>query len=136
LLDAERLAAQQPHSFDVVTCMELIEHVPDPPSLVAALAALLRPGGLLFMSTINRTPKAFALAIVAAEYLLGLVPRGTHEYARFIRPAELSALARGAGLTLSDLTGVHYDPLTHRCESGHDPHVNYMACFAAAGARD
>jgi 2-polyprenyl-6-hydroxyphenyl methylase / 3-demethylubiquinone-9 3-methyltransferase len=136
LLGAETLAAQQPHSFDVVTCMELIEHVPDPPGLVAALATLLRPGGLLFMSTINRTPQAFALAIVAAEYVLGLVPRGTHEYARFIRPAELSALARDAGLTLSDLTGVRYDPLTNRCESGHDPQVNYMACFAAAGARD
>jgi 2-polyprenyl-6-hydroxyphenyl methylase/3-demethylubiquinone-9 3-methyltransferase len=122
--------------FDVVCCMELAEHVPDPAVLVTALAALLRPGGALFMSTINRSAKAFFGAIVGAEYLLRLVPRGTHEYARLIRPAELARAARGAGLELRELCGLGYDPLTGRAALRARPDINYLAHFVspAAGA--
>jgi 2-polyprenyl-6-hydroxyphenyl methylase/3-demethylubiquinone-9 3-methyltransferase len=130
--DAAALAAAEPAAFDVVTCMELIEHVPDPAALMAALAALLRPGGTLFISTINRSAKSFALAIVAAEYVLGLVPRGTHEYARLVRPAELAAMARSAGLALKDISGLHYNPVSRRCTLDANPDVNYLAQFTAA----
>jgi 2-polyprenyl-6-hydroxyphenyl methylase/3-demethylubiquinone-9 3-methyltransferase len=130
----EQLAGQQPRGFDVVCCMEMIEHVPDPARLLLQLAALLRPGGALFISTISRTPKAFATAIVAAEYLLGLVERGTHEYARLLRPAELAAHARAAGLELCDVTGLGYNPLTRRARLGGQPDVNYLAQLRAPGA--
>jgi 2-polyprenyl-6-hydroxyphenyl methylase/3-demethylubiquinone-9 3-methyltransferase len=124
---AEEIAAASAGTFDVVTCMEMLEHVPDPAAMLASFARLLRPGGALFVSTLNRNLKSFLLAIVAAEYLLGLIPRGTHEYERMIRPAELARWARTAGLTLRDVAGLDYDPLTHECRLGRDPSVNYLA---------
>jgi 2-polyprenyl-6-hydroxyphenyl methylase / 3-demethylubiquinone-9 3-methyltransferase len=132
--DAAALAAAEPGSFDVVTCMELIEHVPDPAALVATLAQLLRPGGALYISTINRSAKSFALAIVAAEYVLGLVPRGTHEYARLVRPSELAAMARATGLALADIAGLRYNPVSGRCTLDDNPDVNYLAQFHAAAS--
>jgi 2-polyprenyl-6-hydroxyphenyl methylase/3-demethylubiquinone-9 3-methyltransferase len=126
---AEALAAELPASFDVVTCMEMLEHVPDPASVVAACATLARPGGAVFFSTINRNVKSFALAIVGAEYVLNLLPRGTHEYAKFIRPSELIAHARAAGLQLSDMTGMQYNPFSKTTTLGSDTDVNYLvAC--------
>lgn len=130
LQSAAVLAAEAPAAFDAVCCMELIEHVPDPAALVADLARLLRPGGSLFISTINRTPQAFFGAIAAAEYLLNLVPRGTHEYARLIRPAELARAARAAGLELRELAGLDYNPFTRRAHLGMRVAVNYLAHFA------
>lgn len=126
LVPAEELAAQEPGSRDVVTCMEMLEHVPDPAAIVRACADLLKPGGWAFFSTISRTPKAFAQAIVAAEYILGLLPRGTHEYLRFIRPSELSGWCRAAGLQLQRLEGLTYNPLTRRYRLTPDTRVNYM----------
>ena len=126
---AEELAAAEPATFDVVCCMEMLEHVPDPASVIAALATLVRPGGSVFLSTLNRTPKAFGLAIVGAEYLLRLLPRGTHEYSRFLRPSELGTMARAAGLELLDVTGLEMDPLTHSFRLGPDVAVNYLAHF-------
>jgi 2-polyprenyl-6-hydroxyphenyl methylase/3-demethylubiquinone-9 3-methyltransferase len=115
--------------YDVVTCMEMLEHVPDPASVVRACATLVRPDGWVFFSTINRNPKAFAFAILGAEYVLGLLPRGTHEYAKFIRPSELAAYARDAGLTLAQLTGMTYNTLTRRFALAPDTDVNYLvAC--------
>jgi 2-polyprenyl-6-hydroxyphenyl methylase/3-demethylubiquinone-9 3-methyltransferase len=126
---AEALAADQPATFDVVTCMEMLEHVPDPGSIVASCASLVKPGGVVFFSTINRSVKAFALAIVGAEYVLNLLPRGTHEYAKLIRPSELIALARGAGLELQDLVGMQYNPFSKTASLGPDTDVNYLiAC--------
>jgi 2-polyprenyl-6-hydroxyphenyl methylase / 3-demethylubiquinone-9 3-methyltransferase len=127
----EQLVEQQPHAFDVVCCMEMIEHVPDPARLLLHLARLLQPGGALFIATISRTPQAFATAIVAAEYVLGLVERGTHEYARLLRPAELAALGRAAGLELIDVSGIRYNPLTRRARLGARPAVNYLALLRA-----
>ena len=129
LVSAEDLAAESPEAFDVVTCMELLEHVPDPASTVAACARLAKPGGWVFFSTINRNAKAFAFAIVGAEYVLRLLPRGTHEYARFIKPSELAAHARAAGLAMADLTGMTYNPLARTYALGRDVAVNYtMGC--------
>lgn len=126
---AEALAAEQPASFDVVTCMEMLEHVPDPAQTVRACAALTKPGGWVFFSTINRNAKAFALAIVGAEYVLGLLPRGTHEYAKFIRPSELSRHARAANLEVREVIGMRYNPFTKMATLGDDTDVNYlMAC--------
>ncbi len=127
LASAEALAAEAPASYDAVTCMEMLEHVPDPASVIGALARLVRPGGSVFVSTLNRTPRAFLLAILGAEYVARLLPRGTHEYARFIRPSELARAARAAGLRVADLAGLGYDPLTRqfRLESG--VAVNYLA---------
>ena len=125
-LSAEALAAEQPASFDTVTCMEMLEHVPDPASVVRACAQLVRPGGWVFFSTINRNAKAFAQAIVAAEYLLGLVPRGTHEYERLIRPSELASWCRDAGLVLQHSSGLSYNPLSRRYRLTPDTSVNYM----------
>jgi 2-polyprenyl-6-hydroxyphenyl methylase/3-demethylubiquinone-9 3-methyltransferase len=124
---AEQLAAEQPESFDVVTCMEMLEHVPDPAQSVGACAALVRPGGWVFFSTINRNPKSFLLAIVGAEYVLRLLPPGTHEYAKFIRPSELAAAVRGAGLDLVEVLGMSYSPLTKKFTLGNDTDVNYLA---------
>lgn len=133
-LSVERLAAEMPASFDVVTCLEMLEHVPDPAAVVAACARLVKPGGQLFFSTINRNPKSFALAIVGAEYLLGLLPRGTHTYARFIRPAELAAWCRAAGLEVRELTGLTYNPITRRYRlAPGDVDVNYLLHASAEG---
>ena len=120
--------------FEVVTCMEMLEHVPAPARMVATLAGLLRPGGALFVSTLNRNLKSFLLAIVGAEYLLRLIPRGTHEYEKLIRPAELARWARQAGLTLEALTGIELNPVTMRAVLSRDVGVNYLACFRRAAA--
>jgi 2-polyprenyl-6-hydroxyphenyl methylase/3-demethylubiquinone-9 3-methyltransferase len=132
-MPAESLAAAEPGSFDVVTCMEMVEHVPDPAAIVAAGATLLRPGGAAFISTLNRTPKAFAQAILAAEYLFRLVPRGTHEYERLVRPSELAQWGRRAGLVLQDVTGLAFDPFTARASLSRDTRVNYLAHFTREG---
>ena len=125
-VSVEALAAEQPASFDVVTCMEMLEHVPDPASVVKACAQLVKPGGWVFFSTINRNPKAFALAIVGAEYILNILPRGTHEYAKLIRPSELAASCRAAGLDVTHTCGLEHNPLTRRYWLGNDTSVNYM----------
>ena len=130
---AEALALEQPGSFDTVTCMEMLEHVPDPASVVAACAALAKPGGWVFFSTINRNAKAFAFAIVAAEHVLKLLPRGTHEYARLIRPSELARWSREAGLDPVQARGLEYNPVSRRYRLSADTGVNYMvACRKAA----
>jgi 2-polyprenyl-6-hydroxyphenyl methylase/3-demethylubiquinone-9 3-methyltransferase len=129
LTSAQAYAARAPGQFDVITCMELVEHVPNPQSLFGAIQALLRPGGELFVSTINRNLRSFLLAIVGAEYLLRLVPRGTHEYMRLLRPSELAGLARAHGLTLCDLTGVRFNPLSRTARLSTDAGINYMAHF-------
>ena len=122
----EVLAAEKPASFDVVTCMEMLEHVPDPASVVRACGQLVKPGGWVFFSTINRNPKAFALAIVGAEYLLKMLPRGTHEYAKFIQPSELAAACRHAGLDVLHTRGMQYNPVTGRYWLSGDTSVNYL----------
>jgi 2-polyprenyl-6-hydroxyphenyl methylase/3-demethylubiquinone-9 3-methyltransferase len=127
LQSAESMADEQPGAFDVVTCMEMIEHVPEPASTIAACARMARPGGHVVFSTLNRNARSFLFAIVGAEYVLGLLPRGTHEYARFIRPSELAAWARDAGLSMEDLTGMTYNPLTRTYALGRDVGVNYIA---------
>ena len=125
-VSAEALALEQPGSFDVVTCMEMLEHVPEPGSVVQACADLVKPGGWVFFSTINRSPKSFLFAIVGAEYLLGLLPRGTHEYQKMIRPSELAAHCRAAGLDLRHTRGMEHNPLTRRYWLSSDTSVNYM----------
>jgi 2-polyprenyl-6-hydroxyphenyl methylase / 3-demethylubiquinone-9 3-methyltransferase len=125
-ISAEALALEQPGSFDVVTCMEMLEHVPDPASIVQACATLVKPGGWVFFSTINRSPKAFLFAIVGAEYLLNLLPRGTHEYAKMIRPSELARYCRDAGLDLRTSRGLEHNPLTKRYWLSADTGVNYL----------
>jgi 2-polyprenyl-6-hydroxyphenyl methylase/3-demethylubiquinone-9 3-methyltransferase len=129
LTAAETLAAEAPASFDIVTCMELLEHVPDPGSTIAACATLVKPGGLVAFATINRNPKAYLYAVIGGEYVLGLLPRGTHDYARFIKPSELAALARRAGLESDDMTGMTYSPLTRSYRLEPDASVNYIATF-------
>jgi 2-polyprenyl-6-hydroxyphenyl methylase/3-demethylubiquinone-9 3-methyltransferase len=130
---AEALAAESPAAFDVVTCMEMLEHVPDPSSVVRACATLVKPGGWVFFSTINRNPKSFLFAIVGAEHVLKLLPKGTHEYARFIRPSELTRWCRDAGLDASATRGLEYNPITRRYWLSADTSVNYMiACRKAA----
>jgi 2-polyprenyl-6-hydroxyphenyl methylase/3-demethylubiquinone-9 3-methyltransferase len=126
---AEQLAMEQPAAFDLVTCMELLEHVPDPAATVAALAALVKPGGDVVLSTLNRKPLAFAVAIIGAEYIARLLPQGTHEYLKFIRPSELARWGREAGLELIDLTGITYNPLTRSFRLSPNTDINYLAHF-------
>jgi len=125
-ISAEDLAARAPASRDVVTCMEMLEHVPDPASIVAACAALVKPGGHVFFSTINRNAKAYALAVIGAEYVLGMLPRGTHDYAKFIKPSELTRFCRQAGLDVREIRGMTYNPLTRYYGLGADTDVNYL----------
>jgi 2-polyprenyl-6-hydroxyphenyl methylase/3-demethylubiquinone-9 3-methyltransferase len=129
---AEDLAQERPAAFDLVTCMEMLEHVPDPAAAVKALAALAKPGGNIIVSTLNRNPLAFAVAIVAAEYVARVLPRGTHEYLKFIRPSELAFWGRRAGLELRDLTGLTYNPLTRAFRLSPNTSVNYLAHFTKA----
>ncbi len=125
-ISAEAMAQEHPGEFDVVTCMEMLEHVPDPGSVVRACSALVKPGGWVFLSTLNRNPKAFLFAVLGAEYLLQLLPKGTHEYAKFIRPSELAAYCRSAGLSLEHTRGMQYNPLTQRYWLNEDTSVNYL----------
>lgn len=125
-VSAEALAEEQPGGFDVVTCMEMLEHVPDPASVVRACASLVKPGGWVFFSSINRNPKSFLFAIVGAEYVLNMLPRGTHEYAKFIKPSEMAAWVRQSGLELQGMRGMEYNPLTRRYWLSGDTSVNYM----------
>ena len=129
LSSAEDLAAAEPGHYDVVTCMEVLEHVPDPVSLVAACARLTRPGGAVFFSTLNRTPKAYLMAIVGAEYVLSMLPKGTHEYAKFIRPSELRRWGVNAGLEFADMAGLSFAPLTQQFALTDDVAVNYLMQF-------
>jgi 2-polyprenyl-6-hydroxyphenyl methylase/3-demethylubiquinone-9 3-methyltransferase len=126
LVSAEALAAEAPGRYDIVTCMELLEHVPDPASTVGACARLLRPGGAVYFSTISRNPKAYLYAILGAEYVLKLLPRGTHDYAKFIRPSELAGMCRGNGLEVADMVGMTYSPVTQRYALSWDTSVNYI----------
>ncbi len=126
LTSAESFAAQHPGRFDVVTCMEMLEHVPDPASTIAACARLVKPGGHVFFSTLNRNLKAYVLAIIGAEYVLNLLPRGTHEYAKFIKPSEITRYCRNAGLDTQALIGMSYNPLTKVYSLGRDTDVNYL----------
>ena len=128
LTSIEALAAAEPPGFDAITCMEMLEHVPDPASVLAACAFLLKPGGRLFVSTLNRTPAAFALAIVGAEYIARLLPKGTHQYRDFIKPSELAAWLRASGLQLEDISGLLYDPLRNAARITRRTDVNYLAC--------
>jgi 2-polyprenyl-6-hydroxyphenyl methylase/3-demethylubiquinone-9 3-methyltransferase len=125
-VSAEALAAEQPGSYDAITCMEMLEHVPNPASVVTACSALVKPGGWVFFSTINRNPKSFVFAIVGAEYILNLLPKGTHEYMKFVRPSELAAYCRGVGLELMAARGMEYNPLTRRYWMSSDTSVNYL----------
>jgi 2-polyprenyl-6-hydroxyphenyl methylase/3-demethylubiquinone-9 3-methyltransferase len=127
-VSVEVLAAEMPASFDVVTCMEMLEHVPDPASVIRACATLLKPGGSLFLSTLNRTPLAFGAAILGAEHVLRLLPRGTHHYEQFLKPSEIASAMRAAGLALDDLSGIAYNPLTRKAWLSGSVAVNYLAC--------
>ena len=126
LISVEKLAEQQPTSFDVVTCLEMLEHVPDPASVVAACAKLVKPGGQVFFSTINRNPKAYLFAVIGAEYVLNMLPRGTHDYTKFIKPSELASWMRLADLSLNHQIGMSYNPITQHYWLGDDVSVNYM----------
>jgi 2-polyprenyl-6-hydroxyphenyl methylase / 3-demethylubiquinone-9 3-methyltransferase len=128
-VSAEHLAEERPSQFDVVTCMEMLEHVPDPASVVRACAALVKPGGHVFFSTLNRNPKSYLFAVIGAEYVLNLLPRGTHDYAKFIKPSELAQLCRNAGLSIGDIAGMSYNPLSKAYSLGRNADVNYLiAC--------
>ncbi len=131
LIAVEALAEAAPHSFDVITCMEMLEHVPDPSAIVAACAKLVKPNGLVFFSTINRNPKAYLHAVIGAEYILNMLPKGTHDYSKFIKPSELSAWAREAGLNVGEMRGLAYNPITKVYAVNHDVSVNYMMCTRA-----
>ncbi|SFP83044.1 3-demethylubiquinone-9 3-methyltransferase [Nitrosomonas cryotolerans] len=130
-ITVESLATEQPHHFDIVTCMEMLEHVPDPHSVVQACAQLAKPGGWVFFSTINRNPKSYLFAIIGAEYILQLLPRGTHEYAKFIKPSELARMARAANLTGEKIIGMTYNPITQVYALEPDSSVNYIMAYRA-----
>jgi 2-polyprenyl-6-hydroxyphenyl methylase/3-demethylubiquinone-9 3-methyltransferase len=134
LQSVESIAEELPGAFDAITCMEMLEHVPDPGSVLRACAKLLKPGGRLFVSTLNRTPLAFAAAIVGAEYIAGLIQKGTHEYRSFIRPSELAGWLRDAGLQLEDVSGLAYDPLRRKAWINRRTDINYLACAINDGA--
>jgi 2-polyprenyl-6-hydroxyphenyl methylase/3-demethylubiquinone-9 3-methyltransferase len=136
LTSAEGLAREMPGAFDVVTCMEMLEHVPDPENTIAACSTLVKPGGHVFFSTLNRNPKSYLLAIVGAEFILGLLPKGTHDYTRFIKPSELSRWAKNAGLEPEELTGFSYNPLNKQCRLCSDTSVNYLMRAVKPGIRD
>jgi 2-polyprenyl-6-hydroxyphenyl methylase/3-demethylubiquinone-9 3-methyltransferase len=125
-VSVEQLAAEQPASFDVVTCMEMLEHVPVPAAIVAACAKLVKPNGAVFFSTINRNPKSYLFAIVGAEYVLNMLPKGTHDYTKFIKPSELSTWVRQADLNVTNLRGMSFNPITQRYSLGDDVSVNYL----------
>ena len=131
---AEDLAQTAPASFDVVTCMEMLEHVPDPASTVRACATLVKPGGSVFFSTINRNPKSYLFAVIGAEYVLGLLPKGTHDYQKFIKPSELARYAREAGLESDELLGMSYNPFTQTYKLGTDTDVNYLMAYRKEAA--
>ena len=126
LIAAEAMAVQAPASFDAVTCLEMLEHVPNPASIIQACAALVKPGGQVFFSTLNRNPKAWLLAVLSAEYVLKLLPRGTHDYNHFIKPSELTTYCRQAGLTVTEIIGLNYNPFTRQCSLTSDTQVNYL----------
>jgi 2-polyprenyl-6-hydroxyphenyl methylase/3-demethylubiquinone-9 3-methyltransferase len=126
LVAAETLAVESPDAFDVVTCMEMLEHVPGPASIIAAAARLAKPGGIVVISTINRNPKAYLYAVIGAEYVLGLLPRGTHDWSRFIRPSEIAAWGRRVGLDLAEIIGMTYNPLSRQYRLERDVSVNYL----------
>jgi 2-polyprenyl-6-hydroxyphenyl methylase/3-demethylubiquinone-9 3-methyltransferase len=132
LQSVETLAEEMPGRFDAITCMEMLEHVPDPKSILAACEKLLKPGGRIFLSTLNRTPLAFAVAIVGAEYVAGLLPKGTHDYQSFIKPSELSAWLRAAGLQIEDISGLAYDPIRRTAWVNRRADINYLACAVKA----
>ena len=125
-ISVERLAEEMPGAFDAVTCLEMLEHVPDPASIIAACGRLVRPGGNVFLSTINRNPKAYLLAVIGAEYILNMLPKGTHDYARFIKPSEMARWAKAAGLEPEELVGMSYNPLSKQYSLGRDTSVNYL----------
>ena len=127
----EALASEQPHHYDVVTCMEMLEHVPNPASTVRSCAELVKPGGWVFFSTINRNPKSYLFAVIGAEYVLNLLPKGTHDYAKFIKPSELARMARAAGLYGEEIIGMTYNPITKVYALGRDTDVNYIMAFRA-----
>lgn len=133
LISAEDLATQQPHSFDLVTCMEMLEHVPDPAATVRACATLVKPGGWVFFSTLNRNPKSYLFAIIGAEYVLNLLPKGTHDYGKFIKPSELTGMCRNAALRVDHLIGMSYNPLSQIYWLGADTSVNYIIGCRADG---
>lgn len=135
-IPVEQLAAECPASFDTVTCLEMLEHVPDPAAIVQACFDLVKPGGWVFFSTLNRNPKAYAFAILGAEYLLRLLPRGTHDYAKFIKPSELASWARAANLDMVDMIGLHYNPLTRRYWLAPNVDVNYMMATRRSAASE
>lgn len=126
LIAVEELAQKQPESFDVVTCLEMLEHVPNPASVIAACAKLVKPSGHVFFSTINRNPKAYLFAVIGVEYVLNMLPRGTHDYEKFIKPSELASWARAAGLSLHNQVGMRYNPITQHYSLGSDTSVNYL----------
>ncbi len=129
-ITVEALAEQETESYDIVTCMEMLEHVPNPASIIQACARLVKPAGHVFFSTINRNLKAWGLAVIGAEYIIKLLPRGTHQYQKFIRPSELDGFIRSAGMRLVDIQGVHYNPFSRRCQPGSDVSINYMVhCY-------
>lgn len=125
-IPVEELAEQEPESYDIVTCLEMLEHVPDPASIIRACYKLCKPGGQVFFSTLNRNPKSFLLAVVGAEYILNMLPKGTHDYKKFIRPSELAAWVRQSGLTMGSMTGMSYNPITKTYKLGRDTDVNYL----------
>ena len=131
-ISVEHLAVEMPGAFDAVTCLEMLEHVPNPSSVIAACARLVKPGGQVFLSTLNRNPKSYLFAVIGAEYVMNMLPRGTHDYAKFIKPSELAAWLRAAGLQAEDVSGLAYDPIRRKAWVGGPTAINYLACAVKA----